>query len=223
MPWKESSRQCSSLEGRLEVEPSGEQICRSLPCSRGCFFLGLTEKAAPGDAAPASSGEHSTPLLGDSAVAATSPSVAQDDNVCPLAWCLVLGAGASVNNLSLQHCNPPQRRFPLDKGVAPPWWPTANEEWWWADLGLPRGETPLYRKPHDMKKVTKAGVLTAVLKHMLPDVPKIRRLIRQSKGLQVSAPRTLPRLSRTPPTLTNLSPHPLSPHSCLISGSLRSH
>ncbi|KAL0464220.1 UNVERIFIED_CONTAM: protein ETHYLENE INSENSITIVE 3 [Sesamum latifolium] len=29
-----------------------------------------------------------------------------------------------------QHCNPPQRRFPLEKGVPPPWWPTGDEEWW---------------------------------------------------------------------------------------------
>ncbi|XP_021714986.1 ETHYLENE INSENSITIVE 3-like 3 protein isoform X1 [Chenopodium quinoa] len=83
----------------------------------------------------------------------------------------------------MQHCNPPQRKFPLEKGVPPPWWPSGNEEWW-SKLSLPKGQSPPYKKPHDLKKMWKVGVLTAVIKHMSPDIAKIRRLVRKSKCLQ---------------------------------------
>lgn len=90
--------------------------------------------------------------------------------------------GSLLSSL-MQHCDPPQRKYPLEKGVPPPWWPTGNEEWWMR-LGLPKGLIPPYKKPHDLKKMWKVGVLTAVIKHMSPDIAKIRRLIRQSKCLQ---------------------------------------
>ncbi|KAK6164202.1 hypothetical protein DH2020_001066 [Rehmannia glutinosa] len=90
--------------------------------------------------------------------------------------------GSLLSSL-MQHCDPPQRKYPLEKGVAPPWWPMGNEEWW-TRLGLPKGQTPPYKKPHDLKKMWKVGVLTAVIKHMSPDIAKIRRLVRQSKCLQ---------------------------------------
>lgn len=90
--------------------------------------------------------------------------------------------GSLLSSL-MQHCDPPQRKFPLEKGVAPPWWPTGNEEWW-MKLGLPHGQSPPYKKPHDLKKMWKVGVLTAVIKHMSPDIAKIRRHVRQSKCLQ---------------------------------------
>ncbi|CAA0805758.1 ETHYLENE INSENSITIVE 3-like 3 protein [Striga hermonthica] len=90
--------------------------------------------------------------------------------------------GSLLSSL-MQHCDPPQRKYPLEKGVGPPWWPTGNEEWW-AQLGLPKGQSPPYKKPHDLKKMWKVGVLTAVIKHMSPDIAKIRRLVRQSKCLQ---------------------------------------
>ncbi|KAL6222953.1 hypothetical protein ACLB2K_006343 [Fragaria x ananassa] len=35
----------------------------------------------------------------------------------------------------MQHCIPPQRRFPLEKGLAPRWWPKRNEIWW-GDKGV---------------------------------------------------------------------------------------
>ncbi|PON86760.1 Ethylene-insensitive protein [Trema orientale] len=90
----------------------------------------------------------------------------------------------SLLSALMQHCDPPQRRFPLEKGVAPPWWPTGNEEWW-PQLGLPKEQgSPPYKKPHDLKKAWKVGVLTAVIKHMSPDIAKIRKLVRQSKCLQ---------------------------------------
>ncbi|XP_071724142.1 ETHYLENE INSENSITIVE 3-like 1 protein [Rutidosis leptorrhynchoides] len=91
----------------------------------------------------------------------------------------------SLLSALMQHCDPPQRRFPLEKGVPPPWWPTGNEEWW-PQLGLPKdqGNTPPYKKPHDLKKAWKVGVLTAVIKHMSPNITKIRKLVRQSKCLQ---------------------------------------
>ncbi|KAI4382178.1 hypothetical protein MLD38_008175 [Melastoma candidum] len=91
----------------------------------------------------------------------------------------------SLLSALMQHCEPPQRKFPLDKCVPPPWWPTGTEDWW-PQLGLPKeqGSTPPYKKPHDLKKAWKVGVLTAVIKHMSPDITKIRKLVRQSKCLQ---------------------------------------
>ncbi|GAV86009.1 EIN3 domain-containing protein [Cephalotus follicularis] len=90
----------------------------------------------------------------------------------------------SLLSALMQHCDPPQRRFPLEKGVPPPWWPTGNEDWW-PQLGLPKDQgPPPYKKPHDLKKAWKVGVLTAVIKHMSPDIAKIRKLVRQSKCLQ---------------------------------------
>ncbi|KAM2482403.1 hypothetical protein FF1_039961 [Malus domestica] len=90
----------------------------------------------------------------------------------------------SLLSALMQHCDPPQRRFPLEKGVAPPWWPTGNEEWW-PQLNVPKDQgPPPYKKPHDLKKAWKVSVLTAVIKHMSPDIAKIRKLVRQSKCLQ---------------------------------------
>lgn len=89
--------------------------------------------------------------------------------------------GSLLSSL-MQHCDPPQRKYPLEKGVPPPWWPTGNEDWW-VKLGLPN-QSPPYKKPHDLKKMWKVGVLTAVIKHMSPDIAKIRRHVRQSKCLQ---------------------------------------
>ncbi|KAL6976706.1 ETHYLENE INSENSITIVE 3-like 3 protein, partial [Sarracenia purpurea var. burkii] len=90
--------------------------------------------------------------------------------------------GSLLSSL-MQHCDPPQRKYPLEKGIPPPWWPTGGEEWW-VKLGLSKGQSPPYKKPHDLKKMWKVGVLTAVIKHMSPDIAKIRRLVRQSKCLQ---------------------------------------
>uniref|UniRef100_A0A0D6QUV0 Ethylene insensitive 3-like DNA-binding domain-containing protein n=1 Tax=Araucaria cunninghamii TaxID=56994 RepID=A0A0D6QUV0_ARACU len=91
--------------------------------------------------------------------------------------------GSLLSSL-MQHCDPPQRKFPLEKGSPPPWWPTGDEDWWHY-LGLQKGKgPPPYKKPHDLKKIWKVGVLTAVIKHMSPDVAKIRKLVRQSKNLQ---------------------------------------
>ncbi|XP_020236753.1 protein ETHYLENE INSENSITIVE 3 [Cajanus cajan] len=90
----------------------------------------------------------------------------------------------SLLSALMQHCDPPQRRFPLEKAVPPPWWPTGNEDWW-PQIGLPKDQAPPpYKKPHDLKKAWKVGVLTAVIKHMSPDIAKIRKLVRQSKCLQ---------------------------------------
>ncbi|XP_073313485.1 protein ETHYLENE INSENSITIVE 3-like [Primulina huaijiensis] len=90
----------------------------------------------------------------------------------------------SLLSALMQHCDPPQRRYPLEKGVPPPWWPSGKEEWW-HQLGLQKEQgPPPYKKPHDLKKAWKVGVLTAVIKHMFPDIGKIRKLVRQSKCLQ---------------------------------------
>ncbi|GMH10303.1 hypothetical protein Nepgr_012144 [Nepenthes gracilis] len=90
--------------------------------------------------------------------------------------------GSLLSSL-MQHCDPPQRKYPLEKGIPPPWWPSGNEDWW-TKLGLVKGQCPPYKKPHDLKKMWKVGVLTAVIKHMSPDIARIRRLVRQSKCLQ---------------------------------------
>ncbi|KAL8227244.1 hypothetical protein R6Q57_017076 [Mikania cordata] len=89
----------------------------------------------------------------------------------------------SLLSALMQHCDPPQRKFPLEKGLPPPWWPTGGEDWW-NRLGLPKGQAPPYKKPHDLKKMWKVGVLTAVIKHMSPNIAKIRKLICRSKCLQ---------------------------------------
>ncbi|XP_044964276.1 protein ETHYLENE-INSENSITIVE 3-like 2 [Hordeum vulgare subsp. vulgare] len=92
--------------------------------------------------------------------------------------------GSLLSSL-MQHCDPPQRRFPLEKGVPPPWWPQGTSEAWWQEAGVPDDlGPPPYKKPHDLKKAWKVAVLTAVIKHMSPDVDKVRRLVRQSKCLQ---------------------------------------
>ena len=91
---------------------------------------------------------------------------------------------SSLLSSLVPHCDPPQRRFPLEKGIPPPWWPTGKETWrnemrFSEDPGIPP-----YRKPHDLKKVWKVYVLAAVIKHMSPNVHKIRNIVRQSRSLQ---------------------------------------
>ncbi|KAG0461901.1 hypothetical protein HPP92_020377 [Vanilla planifolia] len=90
--------------------------------------------------------------------------------------------GSLLSSL-MQHCDPPQRKYPLEKGIPPPWWPSGNEDWW-TNLGLPMGQIPPYKKPHDLKKVLKVGVLTGVIKHMSPNIDKVRTHVRKSKCLQ---------------------------------------
>ncbi|XP_015944054.1 putative ETHYLENE INSENSITIVE 3-like 4 protein [Arachis duranensis] len=92
--------------------------------------------------------------------------------------------GSLLSSL-MQHCVPPQRRYPLDKGVAPPWWPNGSEAWWGEQgfLAQKHGPPP-YKKPHDLKKAWKVSVLASVIKHMSPDLEKLRRLVTQSRTLQ---------------------------------------
>ncbi|CAE6260440.1 unnamed protein product [Arabidopsis arenosa] len=91
----------------------------------------------------------------------------------------------SLLSALMQHCVPPQRRFPLEKGLAPPWWPNGTELWW-GEQGAAAFEhgPPPYRKPHDLRKAWKVSVLAAVIKHMSPNLERVRRLARQSKCLQ---------------------------------------
>ncbi|KAK4783619.1 hypothetical protein SAY86_007993 [Trapa natans] len=90
----------------------------------------------------------------------------------------------SLLSALIQHCVPPQRKFPLDMGLAPPWWPSGHEIWW-GQQGLAHEEgPPPYRKPHDLKKAWKVSVLTAVVKHMVTDLPRMRGLVKKSKRLQ---------------------------------------
>ncbi|KAJ8628637.1 hypothetical protein MRB53_021960 [Persea americana] len=90
----------------------------------------------------------------------------------------------SLLSALMQHCCPPQRRFPLEKGLHPPWWPT-GEESWWGDQGIAKTQgPPPYKKPHDLKKAWKVSVLAAVLKHLSSNLDPVRKLVRQSKRLQ---------------------------------------
>ncbi|KAK1361698.1 Ethylene insensitive protein [Heracleum sosnowskyi] len=91
----------------------------------------------------------------------------------------------SLISLLMQQCLPPQRRFSLERGLAPPWWPNGNEIWW-GDQGSTSQEQgpPPYKKPHDLKKAWKVSVLAAIIKHMSLDLDRTRRLVKQSKCLQ---------------------------------------
>ncbi|KAF8369371.1 hypothetical protein HHK36_032618 [Tetracentron sinense] len=64
--------------------------------------------------------------------------------------------------------------------VAPLEWRNGGLNW---GLSKDQGPPP-YKKPHALKKAWKVSVLTAVIKHMSPDIAKIRKLVRQSKCLQ---------------------------------------
>ncbi|KAF8012106.1 hypothetical protein BT93_I0283 [Corymbia citriodora subsp. variegata] len=90
----------------------------------------------------------------------------------------------SILSALIQHCAPPQRKFPMEKGLAPPWWPTGTELWWgYQGIAQEQGPPP-YKKPHDLKKAWKVSVLAGVIKHMSPNLDQMRRLVRHSKGLQ---------------------------------------
>ncbi|TVU14228.1 hypothetical protein EJB05_37683, partial [Eragrostis curvula] len=91
----------------------------------------------------------------------------------------------SLLSALIQHCEPPQRSFPLDRGLAPPWWPTGREPWWGAQGEAPAHQgAPPYRKPHDLKKAWKISLLSAVIKHLSPRFDQMRKLVWQSKRLQ---------------------------------------
>ncbi|KAK8963905.1 Protein ETHYLENE INSENSITIVE 3 [Platanthera guangdongensis] len=90
----------------------------------------------------------------------------------------------SLLSAMMPHCDPPQRRFPLERGVAPPWWPTGKESWWLVNNMTKHAPPPPYKKPHDLKKAWKVGVLLSIIKHMASDLGKLRRLVRKSKCLQ---------------------------------------
>ncbi|EYU31028.1 hypothetical protein MIMGU_mgv1a024437mg, partial [Erythranthe guttata] len=91
----------------------------------------------------------------------------------------------SILSALLPHCLPPQRTFPLDRGQAPPWWPT-GDELWWGQQGVAAREQgpPPYRKPHDLKKAWKVSVLAAIIQHMSPDLDRMRGFVTKSKILQ---------------------------------------
>nr|XP_010923033.2 uncharacterized protein LOC105046219 [Elaeis guineensis] len=90
----------------------------------------------------------------------------------------------SMLSALMQQCQPPQRRFPLDRRVPPPWWPTM-EEGWWQDLGLSADQGPLpYRKPHDLKKAWKAGVLIAVIRNISPNFDQVQKTVQRSRCLR---------------------------------------
>jgi ethylene-insensitive protein 3 len=92
---------------------------------------------------------------------------------------------STLGSALIQHCVPPQRRFPLERSLAPSWWPTGQEAWWGAQGEVQAHQgVPPYRKPHDLKKAWKISLLRAVIKHMTPRFDQMRRLVWQSKRLQ---------------------------------------
>ncbi|XP_047328839.1 putative ETHYLENE INSENSITIVE 3-like 4 protein [Impatiens glandulifera] len=91
----------------------------------------------------------------------------------------------SLISALMQHCYPPQRTFPLDKGLSPPWWPNGLEIWWGKQGNIAHKQgPPPYKKPHDLKKAWKVSVLAAIIKHMCPGFNRMRNLVVQSKCLQ---------------------------------------
>ncbi|CAL9053630.1 unnamed protein product [Musa banksii] len=91
--------------------------------------------------------------------------------------------GSLLSSL-IRYCDPPQRKYPLELGIPPTWWPSGREDWW-PEMGFPEDlEPPPYRKPHDLRKAWKSCALIAVIKHMAPNFDKMRRIIRYSKCLQ---------------------------------------
>ncbi|XP_050207424.1 putative ETHYLENE INSENSITIVE 3-like 4 protein [Mercurialis annua] len=90
----------------------------------------------------------------------------------------------SLLSALMQKCVPPQRRFPLERGLAPPWWPTGDEMWWGEQGSSQEHGAPPYKKPHDLKKAWKVSALAAVIKHMSPNFDRMRRIVMQSKCLQ---------------------------------------
>ncbi|KAL0397364.1 UNVERIFIED_CONTAM: protein ETHYLENE INSENSITIVE 3 [Sesamum calycinum] len=91
-------------------------------------------------------------------------------------WVAVVGADAALQSTT--------KAVPIGKGCSPTLVAYRDEEWW-PQVGLPKDQgPPPYKKPHDLKKAWKVGVLTAVIKHISPDIAKIRKLVRQSKCLQ---------------------------------------
>jgi Ethylene insensitive 3 len=90
----------------------------------------------------------------------------------------------SLLSTLMNRCNPPQRKFPLDMKVPPPWWPT-GDELWWDQITIEKDQgPPPYKKPHDLRKMWKAAVVIAIIKHMAPAFDKLAHMVRQSKNLQ---------------------------------------
>ncbi|XP_045822405.1 ETHYLENE INSENSITIVE 3-like 2 protein [Trifolium pratense] len=93
---------------------------------------------------------------------------------------------SSILSSLIQQCQPPQRYYPLEKGIPPPWWPTGKESWW-SEIGVGKDQVPdapPYKKPHDLKKIWKVCVLIAVIKHLSPNLKKIKDTVRRSRTLQ---------------------------------------
>jgi ethylene-insensitive protein 3 len=89
----------------------------------------------------------------------------------------------SILTLLAQHCNPPQRNFPYEKLVPPPWWPT-SQEGWWGQTGISAEEgPPPFKKPHDLRKKWKAAVIIGIIKLMSPEFSKLYSLVEQSQHL----------------------------------------
>nr|GMC60482.1 putative ETHYLENE INSENSITIVE 3-like 4 protein [Ipomoea batatas]GMC66361.1 putative ETHYLENE INSENSITIVE 3-like 4 protein [Ipomoea batatas] len=137
--------------------------------------------------APAAIAEFLPKLVSSAAAAAAAAAADLHDPSSSLVYLLqdfqdtTLG---SMLSALMQHCAPPQRRFPLEKGLAPPWWPS-GKELWWGHQGLAQEQgPPPYRKPHDLKKAWKVSVLAAIIKHMSHDTDRMRRLVKQSRILQ---------------------------------------
>ncbi|KAF3321501.1 EIN3-like protein [Carex littledalei] len=91
----------------------------------------------------------------------------------------------SILSLLMQHCDPPQRKFPFDNGVPPPWWPTTQENWW-DQTGISRDEgPPPFRKPHGLRKKWKVAVIVGIMKSMSPNYSRPYNLVEQSHHLQL--------------------------------------
>ena len=120
--------------------------------------------------------EHAAPGSNESnMVMAPTPQTLQELQVATLGFLL---------SALMQHYDPPQQRYPLEKGISPPWWPTTNKDWW-PQLGLPKAQGPLpYKNHHDLKKAWKVGVLTIVITcHLIQ--PKFANLLGSQSACRI--------------------------------------
>ncbi|KAG8383494.1 hypothetical protein BUALT_Bualt04G0019100 [Buddleja alternifolia] len=140
------------------------------------------EKVRFDQSAPAAIAEFLPKIVGQAAAAAAG-------EMDPISYMYMLQelqdtTLGSFHSALMQHCVPPQRRFPLERGLPPPWWPK-GDELWWGDQGVAKEQgPPPYRKPHDLKKAWKISVLAGIIKHMAMNMGRMRRVVNQSKSLQ---------------------------------------
>lgn len=73
----------------------------------------------------------------------------------------------------MQHYDPPQRKYRIERGIPPPWWPLEKESWWNEMKFIKDLRLPLYRKSCDLNKSLEVCILTYVTNN--PNFLNVRR------------------------------------------------